>query len=243
MFAVPSLISLYLMASVPSVERREVQQSDLQSDSAKLFKVLLNTNKKWDQSASIFNTTTKLPSIEGWKSDMILVTGRQWYWDYGLVTHNKSWVLQSNISSHMLNTRDVFHLLQLDQWLFLSGIQSYTFAVTSGDVLHSFAIPTLGIKVDAVPGKDNTVFCTPIIPGLYFGNCSEICGVNHSVIPIGIVVDNASNLRAELYRKGDFRETSDKAYFFLKDVFMSTIWRCVGWGLIVNQTKHFCAQH
>ena len=53
------------------------------------------------------------------------------------------------------------------------------FAVTSGDILHSFAIPTLGIKIDAVPGKDNSVFCAPIIPGLCFGNCSEICGVNH----------------------------------------------------------------
>lgn len=90
----------------------------------------------------------------------------------------------------MLNTSEIFHLLQLDQWLFLSLQDGCTFAVTSGDVLHSFAIPTLGIKIDAVPGKDNTVFCAPIIPGLYFGNCSEICGVNHSVMPIGIVVDN-----------------------------------------------------
>lgn len=95
------------------------------------------------------------------------------------------------VSSHMINTADVFHLLQLDQWLYLSLGNSYTFAITSGDVLHSFAIPTLGIKVDAVPGKDNTVVCSPIIPGLFFGNCSEICGVNHSVMPIGIVVDSS----------------------------------------------------
>lgn len=100
-------------------------------------------------------------------------------------------VLSGLVSSHMINTNDVFHLLQLDQWLYLSLGESYVFAVTSGDVLHSFAIPTLGIKIDAVPGKDNSVCSSPIIPGLFFGNCSEICGVNHSVMPIGIVVDRA----------------------------------------------------
>ncbi len=112
------------------------------------------------------------------------------------------------------------------------------FAVTSGDVLHSFAIPTLGIKIDAVPGKDNSVFCAPIIPGLFFGNCSEICGVNHSVIPIGIVVDNAllsvDKSQAEL--------SLNNSFGFFKKNYLARL-RCVEISLIVNQTLYNRTQH
>lgn len=86
--------------------------------------------------------------------------------------------------------------------------------MTSGDVLHSFAIPTLGIKVDAVPGKDNTIYCAPIIPGLYFGNCSEICGVNHSVMPIGIIVDNYI---PEKVNSSEFWSLYTSSFNFLKE--------------------------
>jgi cytochrome c oxidase subunit II len=56
--------------------------------------------------------------------------------------------------------------------------------VTSADVIHSYAIPALGIKVDAVPGRLNSARFSVIYPGLIYGQCSEICGVNHSFIPI-----------------------------------------------------------
>jgi cytochrome c oxidase subunit 2 len=53
-------------------------------------------------------------------------------------------------------------------------------------VIHSWAIPSLGVKVDAIPGRLNQIGFTILLPGLYFGQCSEICGANHTFIPIAI---------------------------------------------------------
>ena len=60
--------------------------------------------------------------------------------------------------------------------------------VTRGDVVHSFSVPGLGWKVDGVPGRLNFFEFSPKILGIYYGQCSEICGVNHSFIPIAIEV-------------------------------------------------------
>ena len=60
--------------------------------------------------------------------------------------------------------------------------------VTGGDVLHSFAVPSLGIKVDAVPGRLNQGGFMPKREGVYYGQCSEICGANHSFMPIEVEV-------------------------------------------------------
>ena len=62
----------------------------------------------------------------------------------------------------------------------------YRFIITSTDVLHSFAVPSLGIKVDAVPGRLNQTSVFIRRPGVFFGQCSEICGVNHGFMPISI---------------------------------------------------------
>ena len=72
------------------------------------------------------------------------------------------------------------------------------FLVNSLDVIHSFAIPSLGIKVDAVPGRINQVRILINRPGLYYGQCSEICGVNHRFIPIVIERTNLKNFLIEL---------------------------------------------
>lgn len=80
------------------------------------------------------------------------------------------------------------HLLELDNQLFLQRGANHELVITAADVLHSFAVPRVGIKVDAVPGKDNLLPFEPVKSGIYTGHCSEICGVNHSLIPIGIVV-------------------------------------------------------
>lgn len=189
-FAVPSLVSLYLLASTAPVSSFERGKSKQAEDSLTIVGTFFDFFSDYNPSARVGGAHTS--SLDKGERKVVLVTGRQWYWDYGTVTKTTFLSRFGTLtSSHMLNTRDVFHLLQLDQWLYLPLGEGYTFSVTSGDVLHSFAIPTLGIKIDAVPGKDNSIFCSPIIPGLYYGNCSEICGVNHSVMPIGIVVDNS----------------------------------------------------
>lgn len=60
--------------------------------------------------------------------------------------------------------------------------------ITSTDVIHAFALPTLGLKVDALPGRINQLFTNPSRVGLYYGQCSEICGSNHSFMPIRLKV-------------------------------------------------------
>ena len=63
---------------------------------------------------------------------------------------------------------------------------SYMFCTTSGDVLHSFAVPSLGFKIDAVPGRLNTLSTQGAKAGLYYGQCSELCGYGHGFMPIVI---------------------------------------------------------
>jgi heme/copper-type cytochrome/quinol oxidase subunit 2 len=65
--------------------------------------------------------------------------------------------------------------------------------ITSEDVIHSWAIPSMALKVDAIPGRLNNLSLFPKLTGMYYGQCSEICGTNHSFMPISIVVKNMSN--------------------------------------------------
>jgi cytochrome c oxidase subunit 2 len=79
-------------------------------------------------------------------------------------------------------------LLTVDNWLLFYKKSSVTFLITSQDVLHSWAIPSLGIKVDACPGRTSSVTVFLKRTGLFYGQCSEICGVNHAFMPIVIEV-------------------------------------------------------
>ncbi len=81
-----------------------------------------------------------------------------------------------------------FRLLQVDEPFILEERIYVSLDITSDDVIHSWAVPCLGIKVDACPGRVNEVtFLTPK-PGRYFDQCSELCGINHSFMPIEIEV-------------------------------------------------------
>lgn len=92
--------------------------------------------------------------------------------------------------SYMIPTSDLegggFRLLEVDNRLIVPIKTRVRVLVTAADVLHSFAVPTLGVKIDAVPGRLNqTSFCIKR-PGIFYGQCSEICGANHSFMPIVI---------------------------------------------------------
>lgn len=99
------------------------------------------------------------------------------------------------ISSYFLEGNDEdFRTLEVDS--VVSIPQGVTcFNVTSGDVIHSFSCPALGVKVDAVPGKCNSFFSSILQPGFFLGSCAEICGVNHSFMPFCILVYDANFLR------------------------------------------------
>lgn len=115
----------------------------------------------------------------------IKVIGYQWYWEYEYPDLGDN---QLVFQSYMINEDDLalgeLRLLEVDNRLVIPTQTHIRVLVTANDVLHSWAIPSLGIKMDAVPGRLNQVSLFAKQTGIYYGQCSEICGVNHGFMPI-----------------------------------------------------------
>nr|ADW83150.1 cytochrome c oxidase subunit II [Boreus elegans] len=109
--------------------------------------------------------------------------GNQWYWSY-----EYSDFLNLEFDSYMIPTNELnlnnFRLLDVDNRIILPMNSQIRILVTSCDVLHSWTIPSLGIKIDAIPGRLNQTNFFINRPGMFLGQCSEICGANHSFMPI-----------------------------------------------------------
>nr|YP_011010695.1 cytochrome c oxidase subunit 2 [Metrocoris communis]WPW47375.1 cytochrome c oxidase subunit 2 [Metrocoris communis] len=122
---------------------------------------------------------TKNPTIT------IKAIGHQWYWSY-----EYSDFKNIEFESYMKPTNEImkneFRLLETDNRIVLPINNQIRILVTATDVLHSWTIPSMGIKIDAIPGRLNQGSMWINRPGLMFGQCSEICGVNHSFMPITI---------------------------------------------------------
>jgi cytochrome c oxidase subunit 2 len=141
----------------------------------------------------------------------IKVIGHQWYWtyEYGEIADDNSVLVDplnqkpKNFDSYMIPEGDLqivvngsykdfleqsklFRLLEVDNRLVLPWKEHIRVLVTSTDVIHSWAVPSLGIKMDACPGRLNQVSLFINRPGLFYGQCSEICGINHAFMPIAI---------------------------------------------------------
>jgi cytochrome c oxidase subunit 2 len=114
----------------------------------------------------------------------IKAIGNQWYWNY----EYSDYVDQINFSSFMLDDSSLslgdLRLLSTDTSLVLPIQTSVRVLVTSADVIHSFAIPSLGLKIDALPGRLNSGGFILTRESIYHGQCSELCGVLHGFMPI-----------------------------------------------------------
>ncbi len=88
------------------------------------------------------------------------------------------------IENTFFSLPDIYRLLEVDNYLTLPINTNIRFLVSSNDVIHSFAVPSLGIKMDAIPGRVNKLNIIVNREGLYYGQCSEICGVDHAFMPI-----------------------------------------------------------
>lgn len=114
-------------------------------------------------------------------------TGNQWYWSYDYADF-----IDLEFTSYIIPEEDLekgqIRLLEVDNRIVLPLNTQTRILVTAADVLHSWTIPRLGIKADAVPGRLNQLLVFPKIPGIYYGQCSEICGANHSFMPISLEV-------------------------------------------------------
>uniref|UniRef100_A0AAU7B9S6 Cytochrome c oxidase subunit 2 n=1 Tax=Neonetus sp. TaxID=3143695 RepID=A0AAU7B9S6_9ORTH len=114
----------------------------------------------------------------------IKTIGHQWYWSYEYMDFSTPYEFDSYmIPSNELNLNS-FRLLDVDNRTILPMNLQIRVLVTAADVLHSWAVPALGIKIDATPGRLNQTNFFLNRPGLFFGQCSEICGANHSFMPI-----------------------------------------------------------
>nr|YP_010632181.1 cytochrome c oxidase subunit II [Cybister brevis]WBP62295.1 cytochrome c oxidase subunit II [Cybister brevis] len=111
--------------------------------------------------------------------------GHQWYWSY-----EYSDFFKTEFDSYMTPTNELkpneFRLLDVDNRIVLPFLSQIRVLVTAMDVLHSWTIPSLGVKIDATPGRLNQTNFFMNRPGLFYGQCSEICGANHSFMPIVI---------------------------------------------------------
>nr|YP_009024895.1 cytochrome c oxidase subunit II [Cercopithecus diana]AHN49876.1 cytochrome c oxidase subunit II [Cercopithecus diana] len=109
--------------------------------------------------------------------------GHQWYWTYEYTDYGGLIFNSYMLPPLFLNPGDL-RLLEVDNRVVLPIEAPVRMMITSQDVLHSWTIPTLGLKTDAVPGRLNQTTFTATRPGVYYGQCSEICGANHSFMPI-----------------------------------------------------------
>lgn len=120
----------------------------------------------------------------------IKVVGHQWYWSYeysDFITENGDSI---DFDSYMIPESDLelgqFRLLDVDNRLVVPVDCHIRLIVTGADVIHSFAVPSLGMKLDCVPGRLNQVSFLAERTGTFYGQCSEICGVWHGFMPIAV---------------------------------------------------------
>nr|ATL16200.1 cytochrome c oxidase subunit II [Neoceratodus forsteri]ATL16213.1 cytochrome c oxidase subunit II [Neoceratodus forsteri]ATL16226.1 cytochrome c oxidase subunit II [Neoceratodus forsteri]ATL16239.1 cytochrome c oxidase subunit II [Neoceratodus forsteri]ATL16265.1 cytochrome c oxidase subunit II [Neoceratodus forsteri] len=109
--------------------------------------------------------------------------GHQWYWSYEYTDYE-----DIGFDSYMIPTQNLssgqFRLLETDHRMVVPTESPIRVLVSADDVLHAWTVPALGVKMDAVPGRLNQASFVTSRPGVFYGQCSEICGANHSFMPI-----------------------------------------------------------
>nr|YP_008238936.1 cytochrome c oxidase subunit 2 [Ganoderma lucidum]YP_010254615.1 cytochrome c oxidase subunit 2 [Ganoderma sichuanense]YP_010352163.1 cytochrome c oxidase subunit 2 [Ganoderma lingzhi]WAR64395.1 cytochrome c oxidase subunit 2 [Ganoderma amboinense]AGM47750.1 cytochrome c oxidase subunit 2 [Ganoderma lucidum]AWJ63794.1 cytochrome c oxidase subunit 2 [Ganoderma sichuanense]AWJ63827.1 cytochrome c oxidase subunit 2 [Ganoderma lucidum]QUA00748.1 cytochrome c oxidase subunit 2 [Ganoderma sichu len=120
----------------------------------------------------------------------IKVVGHQWYWSYEYSDYINVSGESIEFDSYMIPDSDLelgqFRLLDVDNKVVVPTDTHIRLIVTGADVIHSFAVPSLGLKIDAVPGRLNQTSILAERTGTFYGQCSEICGVYHGFMPIAI---------------------------------------------------------
>lgn len=167
------------------------------------------------------------------KADLTLkVVGYQWYWGYAYPDHDIDEFALHYVPDEFADQKGEYQALRdlptyqrlLSTYDLASGQPAFVVLpvdknvralITAGDVIHSFAVPSFGVKKDAVPGRLNETWFNIKKPGIYYGQCSEICGINHGFMPIEIraVEDDEFNRWVEL-----MKEDSAKAMAYIQDI-------------------------
>ncbi|HXG98858.1 MAG TPA: cytochrome c oxidase subunit II [Sphingomicrobium sp.] len=140
----------------------------------------------------------------------IKVVGNQWYWTYSY-PDNGGFEIVSNMlkekgevagNARFRTDADGPPLLAVDERLVIPVGKTVKFIVTSADVIHAFAVPAFWTKIDATPGRLNETWVKVDRPGVYFGQCSELCGARHGYMPIAVEVVPEATFNAWVASKG-----------------------------------------
>jgi cytochrome c oxidase subunit 2 len=125
------------------------------------------------------------------KADLtIKATGKQWYWSYAYPDNGKF-----EFDSLLVQDKKP-RLLGVDNEMVVPVNKIVRIQTTGADVIHSFAVPAFGIKIDAIPGRLNETWFTATKLGMFYGQCSELCGKDHAFMPIAVRVVNDQEFAA-----------------------------------------------
>ena len=125
------------------------------------------------------------------KADLtIKATGKQWYWSYAYPDNGKFEF------DSLLDQQKQPRLLGVDNEMVVPVDKVIRIQTTGADVIHSFAVPAFGIKIDSVPGRLNETWFKATKVGMYYGQCSELCGKDHAFMPIAVRVVNDQDFAA-----------------------------------------------
>lgn len=123
--------------------------------------------------------------------------GHQWYWSYEYSDYNQSDEPAVAFDSYMIPDDDLqpgmLRLLEVDNRVVIPVNTHIRMIITAADVLHSWAVPSLGVKCDAIPGRLNQVALFVKREGIFYGQCSELCGANHAFMPIVVEAVSLEN--------------------------------------------------
>ena len=125
------------------------------------------------------------PEATNYPKMTLKITGHQWYWSYAY-PDNGNFTFDSNIIPDEDLKPGQPRLLSVDNRVVLPINTNVRLLITSGDVIHDWAVPSFGVKTDAVPGRINETWIRIERTGTYYGQCSELCGINHGFMPIAV---------------------------------------------------------
>jgi cytochrome c oxidase subunit II len=142
----------------------------------------------------------------------VKATGKQWYWSYSY-PDNGQFEFDSLMLKESERKEGQPRLLAVDNEMVVPVNKTVRVITTGSDVIHSFAVPSFGIKIDAVPGRINETWFTATREGVYYGQCSELCGKDHAFMPIAVraVSEQAFSVWVEEAKKKYARDEAPPA--------------------------------
>jgi cytochrome c oxidase subunit 2 len=137
------------------------------------------------------------------KADLtVKVTGNQWYWTYSYPDHGDFEIVSNMLSEDEAKRRGEPRLLAVDERMVVPVGATVKLIITSADVIHSWGVPAFWVKNDAVPGRLNENWFKAERPGVYYGQCFELCGARHAYMPITVEVVPQAQFAAWVASKG-----------------------------------------